>query len=651
MIFLVSLLNYVLQTKEVDLNPVVDPGVVTSLLAQNLTISGKHFVAHTIEVQYHRHEYEGMYYMGYMDGPALNDYNKYRKGTTYSFLTPPKLFMYHSFYQQHHHTFKLISNFSAEDSIHVKLKYLIGGFHQANCFEVIVIALVFVSIFIEIFYFHFLAPNYECSITDSLAFFEIFVFLFMKNISMINENDIQNIIYFCIFISIIYNSNNILSSIPFIFYSLFDQTTKSYYCLFLILLIIHQNIIHTIILIFFYYISTHYPNLSFSYIIILYYFINFKYYNKNISKSNSKSKPDSYSIKSIVIVLIWSLIILILELYNSHISNPMNIIQSHSFNNRGGISIHLQQWYPENNTFYFKDLVHDMVDEIQKPFTIDAQCPHCDFKPINGTSSTERDLIIIQAGGVENKGIISIRTLRTTGCKARIFLCVHKGEFIKSKIKRQLELCGVKIFYVKNIKGLKIGYHKNTIMATMRFLINEEFLYKASKYVDRMLYFDTKDTVFQADPFNDITTPNSLYVSPEFRYTSTNKIMQKWYRQLPNFNGYYFKNCEVICNGIFAGDTPTMIKLGQLMKSLHLGLDFIATDQAQYDYLIYSGIFAKAGVNVIRYPKYASIADISKQFKPLPLGEVKHPKLSYPVAIHQYNRWDLLVEKFEGCCK
>ena len=436
----------------------------------------------------------------------------------------------------------------------------------------------------------------------------------------------------CIVVGLMYNKSNLILSIPFIMYVLLDN---SYVSLFSVILLVNQNIVHSIVILFFHYISTQYHESSFSYIIVMYYLTNAQYSKPVKSRDIIKNKT-SY------ILIFWVLIVLFLEQYNMNLNRPGPYKTESLY--ASDVSITLNKWYPENNTVLYKDVAQEMVKEVQKPFTIDPQCPICNFKPINKTASTDRDLIIIQAGGYKKKGIMSIRTLRTTGCKARIFLCVNQGEKIDEPIQRAFNLCGVKVFYIGG---------RNS-MYTMRFFINEEFAYEGYKYVDRMLYYDTKDTAFQADPFNEITLPNSLYVSPEFHLTAINYVMHAWYRGLPNFDYNYFRDFEVICNGVFAADPLTMIKLGQLIKSLHLGYNYIAIDQAQYDYLIYTGTMAKAGINVVRHPKFASIAleDVRRSLEPAPLGEFKlsNSSDSYPYAIHQYTRWKELAYFFQSSC-
>ena len=162
-IYLVSIIQQILFRKDVSFHPSVDPKVVTSLLAQNLTIKGHHFLAHSIKIKYCRHAHRGMFYMGYMDGPILLNHNPTREGNIYQYSTPPDYFLDPSNYQQHHHTFKVISNFSNHDTIHVSLKYLTDCLKEPKIFEDLIAAFILISLLLEVFYFHFLTLEYSTS--------------------------------------------------------------------------------------------------------------------------------------------------------------------------------------------------------------------------------------------------------------------------------------------------------------------------------------------------------------------------------------------------------------------------------------------------------------------------------------------------------
>ena len=297
------------------------------------------------------------------------------------------------------------------------------------------------------------------------------------------------------------------------------------------------------------------------------------------------------------------------------------------------IHVDIEKYYPENNTKLFNNLVPEMVKAIQENKPLD-NCPHCNFKPLFSPNSTSRDLIIIQAGGDPSKAQLSIKSLRSTGCKARIFLVITDYDEVSVHLQNFFDSCGVDVFRYK----ISSNYAK-TFFVAIRFSLDDEFLYQGAKYVDRILYFDSFDTVFQSDPFIGDWQNNSLYVSNEHIPIGHNPYMTMWFRGMPNFNSRPIDNNNTICSGIFGATADVILKVGQLMHTFYLGWDFIALDQALYNYLIYIGLLEKAGINVELYSHFASIAVRINDYTPSSLGQFSNKINGFkPAVIHQYNR-------------
>ena len=209
------------------------------------------------------------------------------------------------------------------------------------------------------------------------------------------------------------------------------------------------------------------------------------------------------------------------------------------------IHVDIEKYYPENNTKLFNNLVPEMVKAIQENKPLD-NCPHCNFKPLFRPNSTSRDLIILQAGGDPSRTQLSIKSLRSTGCKARIFLVITDYDEVSEQLQNFFDSCGVDVFRYKISPK-----SAHSFFVAMRFSLDEEFLYQGAKYVDRILYFDSYDSVFQSDPFIGEWQKNSLYVSNENIFIGHNPYMVKWIRRLPNFNSRPINNNNTICSGIF----------------------------------------------------------------------------------------------------
>ena len=671
--------------KDVLLSPTIDENVITSFLAQNLTIKGNGFKLKSLEIRFDQPYKERLFYMGQIDGKPLLEKKGKLHYKPYYYEKPNSFFSQQNNEEEEYYVFKIISNFSDTDLISVSLKYepdktiksSINNSNQTiifntqednenfslNILNYFLILIILVPLLLDIFVFHYISPYFRKTKFDYLFFFALLIILlFSNNYSdrYISERKQELLLILYAALSFYFTSinENFIICIPFFF--IFQNDL--FILLILHLFLLHPKTVKSLFIFIWFILSNVFPQMSFSYILFyyLYYSTPLFILHKNMWKvQQNRQKKKSQIIfmenqrnlrkrrKSLLII--WILIVIIFNIFYTYLQKDYHNRIHYPDEN---IQITLHKWYPENNSRFFTDLSKEMIDELQKPNIIEDTCQLCCYKPINQSYSTSEDLIIIQGGGNPRKSFLSIKSLRTTGCKARIFLVIFENDKISEKDQEMLNQCGIKIFRYPDVKGFIISnfLRENNIMATMRFLLNEEFGYEAQKYIKRMFYYDTVDTVFQADPFNDIELNNTLYVSPENYSVSSSKIIRRWVNGLPNFKYTVIGNDEVICNGVYGSDVKTMIKLGQLMKAFHLYKDFISVDQAQFDYLIYINLLKRSGVNVSINKNWVSIAANTRYYDPTILGSIKHKNGFMPTVIHQYNRWKKLIETFPLAC-
>ena len=279
----------------------------------------------------------------------------------------------------------------------------------------------------------------------------------------------------------------------------------------------------------------------------------------------------------------------------------------------------------------------DTIDKIKKAadetFTLE-KCNMCNFTPLYQPSSTERDLIIVQTGNFPEKSKSALFSLRTTGCKAKVVLTMTENDKLDPAYAEQLKDCGIFV-----VRLNKIFKHKFLMyMKIVRFPMFAEFLEKYGNSFDRVLYFDTFDTVFQADPFREIKNKHTLYMSSEYNSISHNKYLIEWIGRLPGFNSSFYNDSVVVCSGVFGGYSDVIMKLGQIMKALYkLDNDFITNDQACFDFLWYSGIMKNAGLNPTITDEFPSAGYILPKMPLQRLGEIKLNGIK-PCLIHHLNR-------------
>lgn len=139
------------------------------------------------------------------------------------------------------------------------------------------------------------------------------------------------------------------------------------------------------------------------------------------------------------------------------------------------------------------------IDDLSGDYEI-RECYICNRQNITGCGK-EQDIIVATSEINEEELLYSIRTLRSTGCKAKVFLMTHMD------YSEALSQCGV------NVLRLETHAYKNKIPFVRNkysFLDNIVDLY--GEKIDRILFIDISRTLFQSDPFCNINH-NDIYLS------------------------------------------------------------------------------------------------------------------------------------------
>ena len=307
-------------------------------------------------------------------------------------------------------------------------------------------------------------------------------------------------------------------------------------------------------------------------------------------------------------------------------------------------NITLEKWYHENNTNILGTLPEEIANDIknQKPLSF-IECESCDFNSVTGRepASTERDIIIIQASGSPNRTLLPIQMLRQAGCRARIFIVLSKTDIITQTYSTFYKKCGVSIYTFDFPPD-----PKHYFVYSMRQLLFAYVLPLTRGYVDRCFYFDVFDTVFQGDPFKNITNRTILYYSSEEQQVNENYFAAVWLHRLPGFHFLEVFNETVICSGLYGGYADVIEKFSQLQASLYHKNNFYTLDQAAFDFIIYCHILERAGIHPETNPDYLSIGVQQETFFGEYPGKYYYSQYNIkPAVIHQINR---VFEAFNG---
>lgn len=257
-----------------------------------------------------------------------------------------------------------------------------------------------------------------------------------------------------------------------------------------------------------------------------------------------------------------------------------------------------------------------------------SECKLCKNPLPKEIHSSERDLIIMFATYESYKAVVPVRTIRTSGCRARILLITDET----TALPFEFQDCGVTVVSTHVGKSASLNVRRG-----IRFPFMTDFLPLVEKDFDRILYIDGYDTIFQRDPFPEKIIYNQLHYSPENHTYATNYVLRQWRERAPNFNVPHWNDREVKCNGLILADTKTMWKIAYMETALfYRNGDNICEDQTFYEFLIEEDIISSHGIKLYRDRELASLLWSMTGYTKLSLGHIRQINTTwFPAIVHQ----------------
>jgi hypothetical protein len=268
-----------------------------------------------------------------------------------------------------------------------------------------------------------------------------------------------------------------------------------------------------------------------------------------------------------------------------------------------------------------------------------ATCPLCNFAPLSPATSTRRDVVLASAFSTPDSAEFFVRTLRSTGCRARIvlFLSSSPGHLL-----RFFRACGVEPVVVRRI-------HPTLAAAPRlaRYYFYQQWLSQHRSEVDRVLHADALDVVFQSDPFFDGFGHSKLYIIVEpvtirESHWTLQSVLQ-CYKDV-SFADEALSTASVLGGGV----RPFMEYLNGLLGGEQWRACFgHSLDVAHHNFMLYSGRFG--GIEIGRMDCTSPWVGLNFCCKKARcrLSEEGvlwgNSSIQAPAVIHQYNRWDNLT--------
>lgn len=275
------------------------------------------------------------------------------------------------------------------------------------------------------------------------------------------------------------------------------------------------------------------------------------------------------------------------------------------------------------------------------------ECKHCLYHSPSSyhPNSSEKDICI---GSMFNKIVglyFTVHTLRTTGCKALIFILSDQSvydQFSMSPFKQSLIDC--RCFFINCGKIQKNDY---VYITYIQNLYMYQFLSIYGQQFSRCIKFDPYDTIFQTDPFDEHLIPGKLVGYIQEKTFGTSKIDSDWispYLTKPDDIKKY-SNLSVINCGFVAGDVKLLTKYISVI--LTYANCNIGVEQGLVNYLYYEGIFKKNGIEIFFYPLNKYYVPYCPE--PKFIGSYQTHGI-YVTLIHHYQVKQELVASIKNAC-
>ena len=225
-------------------------------------------------------------------------------------------------------------------------------------------------------------------------------------------------------------------------------------------------------------------------------------------------------------------------------------------------------------------------------------CVLCNYSGTNPlANSTPRDVVITFASKAVCNLVPFQRTLRTCGCNATLVILLDDRAYnsLDEATKKFTEDCHTQIILTPNAP-----IRNRHPIATKCFMLHLafEFLRENELLINRVIFDDLFDTLFQEDPFSTNFPKDKLHMTHENWLNKDNEIYPKWFtvydknfaltpetRNLPTINSGYF-GAPV---GIFIAFINEILKI--------LAFDG-RHDQGAVNYLILTGRLKKANITL-----------------------------------------------------
>jgi hypothetical protein len=283
-----------------------------------------------------------------------------------------------------------------------------------------------------------------------------------------------------------------------------------------------------------------------------------------------------------------------------------------------------------------------------------SSCPLCSFAPLHTPTSSRRDVILAAALTELKRVEYFLRTLRTTGTRARIILFLDNAETASVDWLRFFQACDIEPVFVEHVNPVIRSAPKLS-----RYYFYQQWLLKHIDEVDRVIHTDTFDVIFQSDPFLPHLNASKLYFTFEPVTLGDSHWTMQWIQQCYGKDSVKpFRRLPVSCSGVTAGGARPFLTYLTVLLAHPVWTSCFghSLDQAHHNWLWYNGQFGAAGLEI-------ESLDCNSEFLTMHFCcnrascALRDNGVIYgnntgraPVLVHQYNRWKNLTRRNPVMC-
>jgi hypothetical protein len=283
-----------------------------------------------------------------------------------------------------------------------------------------------------------------------------------------------------------------------------------------------------------------------------------------------------------------------------------------------------------------------------------ALCPACIFAPLREPTSTRRDVVLAAALTELKRVEYFLRTLRTTGTRARVILFLDDEKTATDDWLRFFSACDIEPVFVTHADAVVRSAPKLS-----RYYFYQQWLRAHIREVDRVIHTDTFDVIFQSDPFLPSIDAAKLYFTFEPVVLRDSHWTMNWMVQCfgkAAIAGWLDR--PVSCSGVTVGGARPFLAYLETLLGIPNWTNCFghSLDQAHHNFLYYRGDFERAGIVVERLDcnsDFLTMHFCCKKAK----CELKENGMMYgnnsavaPALLHQYNRWKNLTNRNAVIC-